>query len=435
MVTAMPLYAEVVKTPLKWPYGGEVVKERYGNQYLRFAPGFSLCYSDMTFDKGGLLYFAGAKFFMHSQIVFYKIEMADNFELHFENAELNDGAGLVFMDSNFANKSLLKFSGTKFSKGSYVSFINSLFAEGAIVDFGADFGGDKPFSEKGGIKFVNVRFDQSSIIFCGQEFAEGSNLYIVYSRFLNTSIIDLSNAIFCTGSEMIINASRFEGKVNFFDGIFNIEPNFENAYISGELSISGTKFNQGIDLRRTDLTKAKIYFSHHTYFPPGKLLVYWSQIKGHLYLDDSICQFKYTVDDLKKRKNLNKAGRDSLAVLEKQFDNERYDLTEIFYYRLRDNFLAQNDKASADGVMFELAEKRAEFLTEPLWILYGWTMGWGYKPVRFLVTVFCVIVLPFAWFWYRRYYHLILPQFDHSEDDALLKYQSGAKRDKLVSCQ
>jgi hypothetical protein len=69
--------------------------------------------------------------------------------------------------------------------------------------------------------------------------------------------------------------------------------------------------------------------------------------------------------------------------------------------------------------MFELAEKRAEFLQEPWWIVYGWTMGWGYKPVRFLATVFFVVVLPFAWFWYRRYYHLVLPLVDHSADDVL----------------
>lgn len=105
--------------------------------------------------------------------------------------------------------------------------------------------------------------------------------------------------------------------------------------------------------------------------------------------------------------------------ISKAFDKERYDLTEIFCHRLRDYFLAQNDKSSADGVMFELAEKRAEFLKEPLWIVYGLAMGWGYKPVRFIVTVSLFAVLTFTWFWYRRYYHLVLPLVDHSVNDAL----------------
>lgn len=68
--------------------------------------------------------------------------------------------------------------------------------------------------------------------------------------------------------------------------------------------------------------------------------------------------------------------------------------------------------------MYELAEHKADILNEPLWILYGWIMGWGYKPVQFLLAAFLLVALPFALFWYRCYYHLVLPLVDHAIDEA-----------------
>ena len=215
------------------------------------------------------------------------------------------------------------------------------------------------------------------------------------------------------------------------NALFSNEANFEDTVFNTTLNIAKTKFKKGVDLRRTDLSNTKVLFDHRTFFPPGTLKVYWSQLEGHLSFRDRSCpnywirksaKAKVTrLDSLRQHLpdtliakrdsigielNTAKADFDSLTTL---FNKERYDLTEIFYHRLRDNYLAQNDRASADGVMYELASKRTEYLKEPLWGLYGMFMGWGYKPLRFVLTVFLLVVLPFSFLWYRRFYHRVAP--------------------------
>ncbi|MEI6639201.1 MAG: pentapeptide repeat-containing protein [Chlorobium sp.] len=236
--------------------------------------------------------------------------------------------------------------------------------------------------------------------------------------------------------------ATFSRMANFSDATFSGYANFENCQFLDKVKFSGTQFIQGVDLRRADFNKTNsTLIDHHTFFPNGKLNVNWNQIKGRLHLSEESCinaspwqmakREYHELDSLYNRvahKNISNTP-DTLAIkrqnvkarldsLTQVFNKERYDLTEIFYLRLRDNYLAQNNKASADAVMYELAERKADILNEPLWILYGWIMGWGYKPVQFLLAAFLLVALPFALFWYRRYYHLVLPMVDHAIDDA-----------------
>ena len=470
-LSPITLFAELPKTPLEWPYGGEVVEESIGIKHLRFAPNSKYIFADeeindgnkwdvtdakiiegdsridinqITFSLGNLSKISKKKFSPFQYLYSYKP--------NFENAEFGENAVFLLRDGRIVEHLHLTFKGAKFEKGSAIQFIFTEFSKGSDVGFD-----DIEFSETTEINFMGSKFDEYShihfdhatfnqeswLIFSGTlfdrnssisleeatfankskanfkdtKFAEGSNADLGKSRFSKSALLLFNRAFVAEGSVFNFNSAKIYGLLDFTDATFNIEPKIENVIIGGIFNISGTDFNKGLDLRRADLKRSKIYFNHHTYFPSGKLLVYWRQLKGHFYLDDSDSQFKYDVDELKNRKRLSTAGRDSLAILQKKFDNERYDITEIFYHRLRDNYLTQNDRQSADGVMFELAEKRAEYLKEPLWILYGRTMGWGYKPARFLATVFCVVVLPFAWFWYRRYYHLVLLLVDDSADD------------------
>ena len=227
--------------------------------------------------------------------------------------------------------------------------------------------------------------------------------------------------------------TQFLNEAFFSFAQFSNEADFENAIFNTTLNIAATRFEKGVDLRRTDLSNAKVLFDHRTFFPPGTLQVYWSQLEGHLSLNDLSCPSYWTWESAKAQitkldsvqhslpKNLT-AKRDSLRSMYNYvkakldtftpiLNSERYALTEIFYHRLRDNFLSQNDRASSDGVMFELASKRSEYLKEPLWGLYGLFMGWGYKPLRFVISVFLLIVIPFAFVWYIRFYHRVLPIF------------------------
>ena len=206
------------------------------------------------------------------------------------------------------------------------------------------------------------------------------------------------NAEFC-GTNFAKNTDfsfvKFTNDASFVSVNFVKNVNFEYCVFKKNIVIANTQFDQGVDLRRADLTKADaIFFNHHTFFPNGKLQVNWKQLQGHLQL--YFPQYY-------------------------RGDADRYKVIEIFYEKLRDNYLAQNDKTSADAVMYELAERQAEILKEPWWILYGWTMGWGYKPLRFLLATFLLVALPFAWFWYGRFYHLVVPLVDHAIDEPLRK--------------
>ena len=84
-----------------------------------------------------------------------------------------------------------------------------------------------------------------------------------------------------------------------------------------------------------------------------------------------------------------------------------YTRIEIIYHNLRDNFLAQEDKASADAVMYELGWQREEILGEFWWTMYGYFFGWGYQPWRFLLFVVLPVIMGFALLWFFKYYEVL----------------------------
>lgn len=328
------------------------------------------------------------------------------------------------------------------------------------------------FSEKAdfiySIFFRNIQFQKT--IF-------KQDVYFINSMFGGKTIYNNStfckkayfnNAIFKEDTKF--NGSVFLGNVDFSGATFsgstdfsNIQfgsVNFENTVFLKEVNFAGVFFENGVDLRRSDLIKTKIFIDHHTNFPCEKLLVYWSQLKGHLAVNDNSCpsfiereKIKNTIkklnliqhyfperlvvknDSITTKLIKNKSCFDSLSI---KLNRERYELTEIFYNRLRDNYLAQNEKLSADEVMYELASKRQEYLGEFWWRLYGWCFGWGYKPMRFALMVFLGPILLFAVLWYRKYYHRVLLIVDHSlseEKKSMLRNsteRSGAFKDTIL---
>ncbi len=265
--------------------------------------------------------------------------------------------------------------------------------------------------------------------FMGSQFSE--NTTFTGSKFLGNA--DFMGSKFLGNNDF--SDSKFSGNAVFSSTCFGVV-DFENTVFSKMLIISNAQFTKGADLRRTDLSKAKIFFDHHTFFPSGTLQVYWSQLKDRLAISDESCsgylewnELNYKVKQLDsfqhhlptsltaKRDSLNAAlikTRYQLDSLSTKLNRERYALTAIFYNRLRDNYLAQNDKGSADEVMYELASKRLVYLDEFWWRLYGWLFGWGYKPMRFVLTVFLGPVLLFALLWYRKYYHRVVLLVDHT---------------------
>jgi hypothetical protein len=189
----------------------------------------------------------------------------------------------------------------------------------------------------------------------------------------------------------------FEGESNFFDVKFNggisfiatkfLGPlRFENCIFKKNVDFSGTKFKNYTDLRRSNFFNVDtIFVSFDTEIPIGKFYIDWEQIKARKYL-------------------LIQTKPSSFQDTSNEFS---YKMLQSFYYQLRDNYLAQGDKKSADAVMFEL-EMQKQKLSNNLWHdIYGIFMGWGYKPYRFILLIFIPIIL-FSFIWYWFYFQLII---------------------------
>jgi hypothetical protein len=97
----------------------------------------------------------------------------------------------------------------------------------------------------------------------------------------------------------------------------------------GPMSFAFTRFSNGLDLRRSSLDSVTSIFLEGMQFPDGQFWIDWSAIKA--------------IDTPRIR----------LAVPSgSHFDNFRR--LESVYIKLRDNYLAQGDKHTADNVLYEL---------------------------------------------------------------------------------
>lgn len=104
-----------------------------------------------------------------------------------------------------------------------------------------------------------------------------------------------------------------------------------------------------------------------------------------------------------------KGGRFKLynaQSISSNFYSSEFKAFEIDYQKLRDNFLAQGNKRSADDVMYELALRKDSLNAGFLWNIYGTLFGYGYQPWRFLIGVIIIALLGAFWY-YRKYYPIV----------------------------
>lgn len=449
LLSFIPTGSTHATNPTEWPYGGEPDSSR--KEYLmKRVP--------LNFKQE--VYFRGAQFiqeafFEHSQfsskVVFSDAQFSQvayfNFtrfsqDTDFIGSQFSKEA--YFTNSQFSQEANFVYS--HFSKEAY--FTHSQFLQEATFIY-SHFSKDAIFIDSQFLNtanFASVHFSQQAI-FGGSQFSQvayfrnshfSKKAYFGHSKFSDKANFSrsqfLDNADF-RGSEFSVDAefgeSEFLGMVDFGESeflgmadfkyshfskatdleesIFLGKIDLENTSFDGNLIIAGTRFEKGLDLRRTNLGKAKIFFDHHTFFPPGTLYVNWSQLKKNLHIAATSCPSYGYIQFFEDADITAFSLKEPSDSLSQAFDKERYDLTEIFYHRLRDNYLAQSDRSSADAVMYELASKRSEFLQEPLWVLYGWFMGWGYKPLRFVLMVFLIVIPFFAFIWYNFFYHRVAP--------------------------
>ena len=376
-------------------------------------------FREVTFQGSNFFKTAG---FMHSKFS----EKAD-----FESAQFFEEAD--FQSARFSDKAF--FYGSKFS--GTANFFGLNYDDAAKFFGKANFRSSK-FSEKADFRYVQFLGDADFYEVLFSRIADfNKSQFFEDALFWNAKFFERV-VFFNAQFKRAVNfkGAQFSNEAIFNKALFFGHVDFENAAFDSIFSIAGARFEKGLDLRRANLENVKIFYDHHTFFPLGKLKVNWRQLQGRLVFNDPTCEtypalqnakiIEELVDYIHQnssdssiakresvhiRHNQTKAWIDSLNMV---FFKERYDLMVIFYHRLRDNYLAQNNNASADKVMYELASKRAEYLNEPYWKLYGCFLGWGYKPIRFLLSVFLLVVLPFAFLWYKRFYHRVAPLVDNS---------------------
>ena len=177
--------------------------------------------------------------------------------------------------------------------------------------------------------------------------------------------------------------ATFDDSAYFYKAKFDGVADFVQTRFRGTVSFLSTDFRQGVDFRQASFDSVQTHYLENITFPEGELRFYWHQFQGQ----DSL-RIKVHLPEFTSKK-------------------EHHTRIEIIYHRLRDNFLAQKDKSSADAVMYELGWQKAEILGEFWWKMYGWIFGWGYQPWRFLLFVVLPVIVGFAVFWYFKYYEVL----------------------------
>jgi hypothetical protein len=366
----------------EYPYGGDNSLER------------------QTFKKAN---FRGARF--DSDAKFWSATFKDS--ANFGHATFNGVAGfggatfnsfanfkdatfdstVIFTNAKFDN--YVKFYKTKFDGD--VSFIEAKFDGTAEFD-NTNFDVDAIFTDAkfdGTAEFYNATF-YGTADFKSAAFDSTANFEYAtfndYAEFFKATFNSDADFRFSTfNADANFEDATFDSLADFGRSTFNADAIFQKAVLKGEVDFHKTTFRKEIDFRQSNFDSVTVIYLEDIKFPEGELIFYWEQFKGK----DSL-RIKLTSPPADSKKD------------------EHYTRIEIIYHKLRDNFIAQGDKSSADDVMYELDWQRDEILDEFDQHLYGIFFGYGYQPWRFLLFVVLPLIIIFAGVWYWFYYAILV---------------------------
>jgi hypothetical protein len=175
---------------------------------------------------------------------------------------------------------------------------------------------------------------------------------------------------------------------------FPNRPILRRLQLTDTVDFSNTDFEKGVDLRRIDFQNVSTIFLDNTSYPLGELVVYWENIKG---IDKPKISLKY------------KSGN----------DEDDYKSIEEIYLQVKNNFLAQGDKITADNILYELAWQK-EIIVGGFWQwLYGFTLGYGFEPIRYLFFPVIITIIFFWVIWYFKYYNIVAYVLNKDLDEDL----------------
>ncbi|MFA5804699.1 MAG: hypothetical protein WC879_08640 [Melioribacteraceae bacterium] len=301
---------------------------------------------------------------------------------------INDQLQLSSLDGTFARRTINKNLVIRFSIlneafiESNLDFEKKLFLENSFFKNGlslmtSNFSDDFKliqdtlrFTQLLGINF-NKYSDITSNIF-------ESEFHIMSARFYKRAYLNSNrfNKLFS------ISSTKFKKSLDLSQNQFMENVNFTDIIVIDTLDLAQSTFQNGIDLRFTNLDSVKTIYLDGTIYPMGKLYIYWHQLKAK---NNPRIQLKFH-------------GKNPYY---------RFSNLEDIYLKLRDNYLAQGDKVSADDVMYELEWQRDICMGGFFQRLYGLTMGYGYRPYFYLWVIF-IFVSTFSLIWYYFYYSFIL---------------------------
>lgn len=291
----------------------------------------------------------------------------------FTGSPVDFSKSITFLNCNItqgfyieSSRILKGFFVSSIQNSGWIQIMNSIFERGLLFWHGK--------YEKGIFDIVKSEFKDAVKM-------TGSNFEIPFRIYSSTfdSTYSLKGSTF--KSTFLIQDSKIYNLL-LSNCTFEYKPKFNHISISDTLDLTNTSFENGIDLRRTDLSKTNAIFLENLDYPPGELTIYWEEVKGKQKPKISLKNLSEDKDDNYKR-------------------------IEEIYKRLNKNYIAQGDNTSADQVMYELAWQK-EIILGSFWQwLYGVSLGYGYSPIRYLIFPILVTIIVFWFIWYNFYYNIV----------------------------
>lgn len=234
----------------------------------------------------------------------------------------------------------------------------------------------------GNVSFVKCIFNDnmSCILTSHYGLADYTNTHFkgeaifIKTRFY--SLADFSNTTY--NSKVDFTDALFSEGISLENAVFKEMPIFNNTYFKKILILSGARFEKGLDLRWAYMDSIKvIVIDENTYYPDGQLFVNWKSLEKRI---KPVQEREY---------------KDKDVIYSRRFKNKyvSYNILCAVYKKIHDNYLIQGDDESSKAVMYDLCKQRAKYLKEWHWILYGWTLGWGYQKWRLYILLISLMVV------------------------------------------
>lgn len=441
--------------PTEYPYGGKEIKKLGGVKHLEFEEKVDfnptkykgIWFNNTVHLKNAIFkqeanfvysrfkknaYFNNAIF--ESKSNFVHLMTVDTNIIDFSNAQFKKR--VIFMDANFnSNRNVehkkstnnipkIKFENTIFNEVAsfeFVTFFNTVsfkkanfqdhvsfhradIREGASFDE-CQFDSIADFSSaylNNLLSFKNVKFNYESRFsrsifgglanFSNSEFNNKVNMN--KSKFYNE--LEMSKVVFNDSSDW--SEATFIGKVNFkntiFSGldlsksVFYDQVNFDECIFRKYINLQNVQFEKELDLRYANFDSVNSIYLNSLKFPIGKLYLHWHQLKANPDLKIKLANYNNSIEGYDKEIHFKQIQK--------------------IYHLLRDNYLTQGDKVSADAVMKELGWQEGEILGG-FWVtLEGCLLGWGYEAWRYIIFLFLVILV-FSAILYKKFYNKLAP--------------------------